>query len=174
MIDLFKKNPNRKKIFIYIFLSVIFIISILFITAEFKEKTDKAVAQIPQKQLEIKKLLNIREKYLKYKSHTILIDNYLKKEKKIEILSFLEELADKNDIANKITSMKPLTSSTKDSEIEVQIVFKGLSTKELKDYLYTIEVSNNFLWIKTMRVKRIELNKGSLEVSMNIVTLSSS
>lgn len=174
MINLFKKNPNRKKIFIYGFLLIIFIISILLITAKFKEKTEKAAAQIPQKQLEIKKLLSIREKYLKYRSHTILIDNYLEKGKKFEILSFLEELADKNNIADKISSMNPLTSTGKESEIEVQIIFKGLSLNELINYLYNIEKSNNFLWIKTMRVKRIELHKGSLEVSMNIVTISSS
>jgi len=174
MINFFK-NYNRKKIIIYGAIAVVLVSSIISTTTHFKKKTDKAKAQIPQKELEIKKLLKLGERYLELKSRTILIDDYLEKKKKnFEILSFLEELAAKSSIADKISSMKPLSSSPGDTEIEVQVVFKGLSSKELNDYLYEIKTSNNFLWITKMRVKRIDLNEGSLEVSMNIVTLSSS
>ena len=87
-------------------------------------------------------------------------------------MSFLEDVADKVKISSKISSMKPL-ESLNHNEVEAQVVFKGLSMDELRGYLYRIDTSEKFLWVKKMRLKRIDLNNGALEASMNIVTLTS-
>ncbi|MGA1869988.1 MAG: hypothetical protein ACMUJM_15750 [bacterium] len=128
---------------------------------------------IPQKKRELDKILKVRDEYLQYRAQTALIDEYLKNQgKNFEIMSFLEDLADKTRISSKITSMKPLISPNQ-KEVEAQVVFKGLSMDELQSYLYHIDTAEKFLWVKKMRLKRIDLNKGALEASMNIVTLTS-
>ncbi len=164
---------NRKKFIIYGLLIFFFFASLIFIVIPLKNKRDRLEALIPQKKRELKKVLKVRDEYLQYRAQTALIDEYLKKQgKNFEIMSFLEDVADKVNISSKITSMKPL-ESLNHNEVEAQVVFKGLSSDELRGYLYRIDTSEKFLWVKKMRLKRINFNNGALEASMNIVTLTS-
>lgn len=118
----------------------------------------------------LKELVSLSKRYRELKEFNSEIDRKIsKKGAKFELLSFLEEVAKRIGISEKITSMKP--KGIESHEFSVSLVLRDLNTEELTDYLYQIINSDKALAVKKMHLKVLERGQKSLEASLVISTL---
>jgi hypothetical protein len=126
-----------------------------------------------QKKIELKEIVQLKEEYLSQKKVIDGINNELsKKSKGFAIFSFLEETANNLGIKGNIISMKPSNAIIGDlyneSSIEIRVV--GITLKQLTEYLYKIESTDQVLKIKRLMIKpRIE-NPKILDVTFKVST----
>ena len=120
----------------------------------------------------LEELTSLSERYRELKKFNSEIDRKLsKKGANFELLSFLEEIAKRVGIGEKISSMKP--NESEPNEFSVSVVLRDLSTEELTDYLYQILHSDKALAVKKMHLKILERGQKALEASLVISTLKS-
>jgi len=110
---------------------------------------------IPKKEKELQKLIALREEYSQYKLKMEAIDQKLKtRQKDFAIFSLLEKLALKAQVKEHIEYMKPssFTATSEYKELSVKMALKGVSLRQLVNYLYEIEASNQLLNIKLLDI----------------------
>ncbi|MGA1864756.1 MAG: hypothetical protein ACMUHX_06805 [bacterium] len=117
----------------------------------------------------LKELVYLSKRYKELKEFNSAIDRKItKKGAKFELLSFLEEVAKKAGIGEKISSMSP--KETESNEFSVSVVIRDLDTEELTDFLYQVINSDKALAVRKMHLKVLERGPKSLEASLIIST----
>jgi hypothetical protein len=117
----------------------------------------------------LKELVSLSKRYKELKEFNSEIDRKInKKGAKFELLSFLEEVAKKVGINEKISSMRP--KAIESHEFSVSVVLRDLNTEELTDFLYQVINSDKALAVKKMHLKVLERGQKSLEASLIIST----
>jgi len=169
--SLLGRNPRRFIIPGAGILTGLFIIFFVFIPVLHKIGSVKKAIEGNEAQL--KELSSLSKRYKELKSFNAEIDRKLsKKGAKFELLSFLEEMAQKVGIGGKISSMKPTEGEP--HEFSASVVLKDLNMEELTDYLYQILHSELVLTVKKMHLKVSDRGQKSLEASLVVSTLKSS
>ena len=110
---------------------------------------------IPKKEKELRELIALRDEYSQYKLKMEAINQKLKtRQKNFAIFSLLEKLALKAQVKDHIEYMKPssFTVTSDYKELSVKMALKGVSLRQLVNYLYEIEASNQLLNIKQLNV----------------------
>ncbi len=135
----------------------------------------KSLAQsIPQRKEDLKELQRLRNELLDLREKTAWVNKTLQQRgADFELLTFLEELAKKCKIENKIISMRPVNHpSLLPNEKIIEINIDGLVTEELTNYLYEIENSSKLLFIKKTTIRSNYGPEKSLDVSLQVSTLT--
>ncbi|MGA1875892.1 MAG: hypothetical protein ACMUIA_09820 [bacterium] len=129
---------------------------------------------IPKRQEDLKELLKLRDEFFELRNKMASINGAIQKRgPHFELLTFLEELAKKCNIDNKIVSMRPLNHpSLLPNEMTVEIDIDGLVTEELTRYLYEIENSGKLLYIKKTNIRSNFGPEKHLNVSLHVSTLT--
>ncbi|MGA1791824.1 MAG: hypothetical protein ACMUIM_10075, partial [bacterium] len=98
-------------------------------------------------ELRLKELSSLSKRYMELRELNSEIDGKIsKKGARFELLSFLEEIAKKTGIGNKLSSMKP--TEAEPHEFSVSVVLRDLNLEELTDFLYQIVYSGKVISIK--------------------------
>jgi general secretion pathway protein M len=134
------------------------------------EKLDDKIAT---KRGEVQKIARLREQYMQ--THKELEDIKAKldqMEKGFSVLSFIEDLANKENIRNKIGSVKPKKNPLNDTYDEniVELQMDNVSLSELVDFIYKIENSGQLLKVKRLRVKTRYDDRDLLNVTLQVTT----
>ena len=134
------------------------------------EKLDDKIAT---KRGEVEKISRLREQYMQ--AHKQLEDIKAKldqMEKGFSVLSFIEDLANKENIRNKIGSMKPKKNPLNDTYDEniVELQMDNVSLSELVDFIYKVENSGHLLKVKRLRVKTRYDDRDLLNVTLQVTT----
>jgi hypothetical protein len=164
----FSRNPRR-----FILPSagiLICLILILFVLFPVLQKIKAMKQSVKLSEARLNELASLGKRYKELKEFNDEIDQKISnKGTNFELLSFLEEVAKRIGIVEKITSMKPTNSEP--HEYSVSVVLKNLSTQELTDFLYQLIYSGKVLSVKKMHLKTLERGPKSLEASLVISTL---
>lgn len=102
-------------------------------------------------------------------------DRIEEKEKGFTLFSFLDQLAGKAEIKDRITYMKPSTITVKDRPFKVTKVEMKLSAvplEKLVRYLYMVETSENRVDVRRISLSRVGKEKKYLDAVLEIETLS--
>jgi len=134
---------------------------------------DKLEGRIATKRGEIEKITLLREQYME--AHKQLADIKAKldrMEKGFSVLSFIEDLANKQNIRENIGSVKPKRIPLNDNYDEniVELKMNNVSLSELVDFIYKIENSGHLLKVKRLRIKTRYDNRDLLNVTMQVTT----
>jgi len=129
---------------------------------------------IPKRQEDLIQLLKLRDEFFELRHKMAQINKAIhKRGPNFELLTFLEELAKKCNIDDKIVSMRPLNHpSILPNEMTVEIDIDGLVTEELTKYLYEIESSEKLLYIKKTDIRSNFRREKFLNVSLHVSTLT--
>lgn len=119
---------------------------------------------------ELREVLALQSEYFRLKEKTRILEDMVRSTPGFSLLSFLENLAAKNEIKKQIAYMKPLTTpgNEKYRESSVEMKLESINLKQLVDYLYQIEQS-----AQPIRIKRINIAKKKGKTHLN-VTLQAS
>jgi general secretion pathway protein M len=134
---------------------------------------DRLEAQIASKTGEVEKLTLLREQYME--AHKQLADIKAKldqMEKGFSLLSFIEDLANKENIRENIGSVKPKKIPLNDSYDEniVELNMDNVSLSKLVDFIYKVENSGHLLKVKRLRIKTRYDNPDLLNVTLQVTT----
>jgi len=165
----------RDRLLLYIlggFLSALLVFILVERVQEWYENLD---TQIASKTDELKKVSRLREQYLETHGELEAIKAKLDgQQEKFSLLSFIEDLAKKEKIREKIGSVKPKTLPLVDpyEEKYVELQMDDITLPQLVDFIYKIEHSGNVLKVKRLRIKPHYNNRDLLEVVMQVTTFS--
>ncbi len=94
--------------------------------------------------------------------------------KDFSVFAYLEQLASKAEMKDKIVSIKPQrqTPVGQFKESLVSVKLDGIGMEELTRYLYQIETSEDLLYVKNLQIKKVSSNKGvGMNVTLSVGTL---
>lgn len=137
------------------------------------QKYDKLEGKIVKKREEVENLTLLREQYMEaHKQLTKIKEKLDKMEKGFSVLSFIEDLANKQNIRDNIGSVKPKTIPLNDDYDEsiVELKVDNVSLSELVDFIYKIENSGHLLKVKRLRIKTRYDNRDLLNVTLQVTT----
>jgi general secretion pathway protein M len=137
------------------------------------KRYEKLEGKIATKRVEVQKISRLRTQYME--AHKQLEDIKAKldeMEKGFSVLSFIEDLANKENIRENIGSVKPKKLPLNDSYDEniVELKIDNVSLSKLVDFIYKIENSGYLLKVKRLRVKTRYDNRDLLNVTLQVTT----
>ena len=129
--------------------------------------------KIAKKRAEVEKITRLRAQYME--AHKQLADIKAKldqMEKGFSVLSFIEDLANKENIRENTGSVKPKKIPLNDryDESIVELKIDNVSLSELVDFIYKIENSGHLLKVKRLRIKTRYDNRDLLNVTLQVTT----
>jgi len=95
------------------------------------------------------------------------------REKGFTLFSFLDSLTGKARIKEYVTYMKPSTTVQKDNSYkisQVEMKLKGLTLKQLTNYLHMIETSKNIVYIKKLSISKTGEQESFIDVVLQVET----
>ena len=163
-------NPRERRTLMVAGCFLVALLIYLLIVSPYLKAMEVMDRQIVRKSEELKEVLALQQDYFQLKEKTKMLENMVRSTPGFSLLSFLENLATRNQIKNQIAYMKPVTaaSSERYRESSVEMKIENITLKQLIDYLYGIEQSR-----ESIRVKRLNIVKKK-ETDLLDVTLQAS
>ena len=137
------------------------------------QRYDKLESRIATKRGEIEKITRLRAQYMEAHKQLAEIKAKLDQmERGFSVLSFIEDLAKKQNIRENIGSVKPKKIPLNDDYDEniVELKMDNVSLSELVDFIYKVENSGHLLKVKRLRIKTRYDNRDLLNVTMQVTT----
>jgi len=131
--------------------------------------------KIEKKQEEITEMIRLRSSVVQDRGGMDRIKRIIEQRgKEFSVFAYLEQLATKAEMKDKIIYIKPQreTPVGRFKESLVQIKLEKIGMEELIRYLYQIETSEDLLYIKNLKMKQGKQgNKAGLNVTLSVGTL---
>lgn len=143
----------------------------------YTEKMRVLDRRIVQKTAELKEISALRQEYLEIRERMEELKGKARKRgKSFSLFSHLESLAGKARIKGNIASMKPQSTPLGDryKESSVEVKLESITTKQLVDYLFSIENSDAFIRIKRLHLKKRRDNPEYLDATFLVSTYETS
>ena len=169
-----KINLSQRDQRVLIAAGAFFVLMILYLGVDsVLQGYDNLEGKIAKKRVEVEKITRLRAQYME--AHKQLADIKAKldqMEKGFSVLSFIEDLANKENIRENIGSVKPKKIPLNDSYDEsiVELKMDNVSLSELVDFIYKIENSGHLLKVKRLRIKTRYDNRDLLNVTLQVTT----
>jgi len=164
-------NPREKRTLVAGGCVVVALLLYLLVISPYMSAMELLDRQIGKKTQELKEVVALQKEYERLKEKTRILEEMIRLTPGFSLLSFLENLATKNQIKTQIAYMRPLTTPGNEryKESSVEMKLEGITLKQLVDYLYQIEQS-----AQPIRIKRLNLAKkkgeGYLDVTLQAST----
>jgi hypothetical protein len=175
IIDKIKNLSQREKVIVGgAGLFIVCLLCYFVVISPAQERSRLLSRLITQKEREYQELLLVRTDYQRLKAAEDEIVRRISAGGSIAPLTYLEQLAQKVGLRERIEQMKPLpTISTPRYAITpVQLRFKGAGLQEVITYLYEIENAPSPFQIKRLTIKPTPRTAGYLDVTLEILTFS--
>jgi general secretion pathway protein M len=149
-------NPREKRILTVGGCFVGALLVYLLVISPYLKAVELLERRIAQKAEELQEVQTLQGEYLGLRDKVSTLETMVRSTSGFSLLSFLENLAEKNDIKKQITYMKPVTSPAHEKyrESSVEMKVEGITLKQLVDYLHGIEQSR-----EQIRIKRLNIAK---------------
>ena len=138
-----------------------------------KRKRLKRILQV--KENEILEMITLKSEYNALEKRTNLAKvHFENREQGFTLFSFLDSLTGKARIKEYVTYMKPSSTVQKDnsykiSQVEMQL--KGLTLKQLTNYLHMVETSKNMVHIKRLSISKTGKQEGFVDAVLQVETV---
>jgi general secretion pathway protein M len=99
---------------------------------------------------------------------------FRRRPKGFKLYSFLDRLAGKSGIKDRIIYMKPSKKAQKNSPYKisrVEMKLEAISLEQLTNYLYGVETSNNMVDIKKISISKKDKKQGLLTAVLQVETV---
>ena len=90
------------------------------------------------------------------------------------LFSFMDRLAGQTGIKQHVTYMKPSTTVNNEAGVtfsRVEMELQGISIKDLTQYLYNIETSENMVMVKRLSISRTGRENGLIDAVLQVETV---
>ena len=134
---------------------------------------DKLDDRITSKRAEVEKISRLGAQYMEAHAQLVEIKAKLDQmDKGFSVLSFIEDLAKRQNIRENIGSVKPKRLPLNDSYDEniVELQVDNISLPKLVDFIYQIENSGHLLKVKRLRVRTRHDDRDLLNVTFQVTT----
>ena len=169
-----KINLSQREQRVLIGAGAVFVLILLYLGVDsVLQGYDKLEGKIAKKRVEVENITRLREQYMEAHKQLAGIKEKLDRmEKGFSVLSFIEDLANKQNIRENIGSVKPKTIPLNDDYDEsiVELKMANVSLKELVDFIYKVENSGHLLKVKRLRIKTRYDNRDLLNVTLQVTT----
>jgi len=138
------------------------------------DKRDRLHRQIDIKTAAIEEMLTLKSEYDTAAKYINFSKNRLaKRQKGFTLFSFLDELAGRTGIKNKIKYMKPSSTTQKDGSHKLSLVemkIEAVTLKELTTYLYRVETSENTVFVRRISISKADKSQGLIDAILQVET----
>jgi general secretion pathway protein M len=171
-----KKMNKRERYAIMLAAGVIGIFLIVtFVVEPFLSKTDQLKNSLHDKTVMLEQMRQLQSEYgtLTQKAE-VSKALFSRRQKKFKLYSFLDQLAGKAGIKDRIIYMKPTTKVQKNSPYKisrVEMKLDAITLKQLTDYLYGVETSRNMVDIKRISISKKNKKQGLLTAVLQVETV---
>ena len=132
------------------------------------------MGQLRLKTKELEEMMIARAEYdVINKNDASAMSRFTQRDRGFTLFSFLDRLARETGLKGRIESMKPSTSSPKDSPYrvsQVEMKLKNTTLKDLAAYLYRIETSENMVFVKRLSITKTTKQAGTIDAVMQVQT----
>jgi type II secretory pathway component PulM len=130
--------------------------------------------QIRKAEQDLKALYTYQYEYQQQKQVLDSINAQLQQHKSFALFSRLEEVARNTGTRNKIDSMKPTTGSPSEAynEEAVEVRMEDVTLEELKQYLFQLEQSPQFVKVNRLYIKPRLNDRQRLSVTFRVSTFT--
>jgi general secretion pathway protein M len=163
-------NPREKQMIIFGGCFVVALLIYALVVSPYLKAMELMDRRIAGKTEELREVLALQQEYSRLKEKTKFLERMVQSTPGFSLLSFLENLATRNQVKGQIAYMKPVTTpaSERYRESSVEMKLENITLKQLVDYLYGIEESK-----ESIRIKRLNVMKNK-ETALLDVTLQAS
>jgi len=163
-------NPKEKRTLIVGGCALVALLVYVLVISPYMKAMDLMDRRIVRKTEELSEILALQQEYFRRREKTRVLEDMVRSSPGFSLLSFLENLATKNKVKTQIAYMKPVTAPANEKyrESSVEMKLEGINLKQLVDYLYGIEQSE-----QPVRIKRLNIAKQKRKAYLN-VTLQAS
>jgi general secretion pathway protein M len=169
-----KINLSQREQRVLIGAGAFFVLLLLYLSVDsVLQGYDRLEGRIVKKRGEVERITRLREQYMEAHKELAEIKTKLDRmEKGFSLLSFIEDLAKKENIRENIGSVKPKKVPLNEDYDEniVELKMDNVSLSELVDFIYKIEHSGHLLKVKRLRIKTRYDNRDLLNVTMQVTT----
>lgn len=169
-----KSNLTQREQRVLLALAVFIVLALVFWGVDsVYQSYDDLRGKIQRQKEELKKISRLQEQYRQTHGELEKIKSKLDQMKKgFSLLSFIEDLANKENIRENIGSVKPKTIPMGENyeEKQVEIQMDDITLPKLVDFIYKIENSGHLLRVKRLRLKTRYDNRNLLHVTMQVAT----
>ena len=171
-----KKLAKREKYAVYALSGAILLfllIRLIVFPSIDKRKRLKRILQV--KENEILEMITLKSEYNALEKRTNLAKvHFENREQGFTLFSFLDSLTGKARIKEYVTYMKPSTTVQKNNSYkisQVEMQFKGLTLKQLTNYLHMVETSKNMVHIKRLSISKTGKQEGFVDAVLQVETV---
>ena len=168
-----KKLNKRERYIIYAAVGILAVLGIhQFIITPFFENKSRMQRALQRKQEMIVEMKQWQSDYRAInQTAQVSKKRFARRTKGFELYSFLNKMAGKTGIKDRITSMKPTKTAQKNSEYRlsrVDMKLDSIGLEQLVNYLYEVETSENIVEIKKLTINKKDKKKGLISVVMQV------
>jgi general secretion pathway protein M len=166
-------RDQRLVAFTFVGLSLLFIY--LLILEPMFEKRDLLDHKVARKKADLAEMVRLRSSVVQDRGGMERIKSVIKERgKAFSVFAYLEQLAAKAEMKDRIVSIKPQRETPvgpfKESLVSVKL--SNIGMEELTRFLYQIETSEDLLYIKNFKIKKVTAGKGQgMDVTISVGTL---
>ncbi len=171
-----KKLNRREKYIIYSAGCLVgLLILVHFVVTPFFESRKQMQRSLQTKKGELEEMqrLQAEHKALQGKLQVSKI-RFSKRDKGFTLFSFLDKLAGRTGIKDRISYMKPSKTIQKNSNYKisrVEMKLDDITLEQLTKYLYGVETSKNMVIVKKVSISKKEKKQGLINVILQVETL---
>jgi general secretion pathway protein M len=167
---------QREKIIVYGagLLIAAFILVQLIIVPVF-ERRDELQRKLSAKQQTLSEMQELRDEYQQLQQKIAASRNQFdRRPSNFTLFSFMDRLAGQTGIKQHVSYMKPSTTVNDDTGVtlsRVEMELQGISLKDLTQYLYNVETSENMVIIKRLSISRTGRESGLIDAVLQAETV---
>jgi general secretion pathway protein M len=117
----------------------------------------------------------LQSEYTSLKSTTLQAESrFGRREKGFTLFSFLDQLAGKTGVKERVSYMRPSKTEQKNSALKlsrVEMKLEAVTLEQLTHYLHGVETSRHFLTVSKLSVTRRDQKEGLLDAILQVDTL---
>lgn len=154
---------------------VLLLAFVTFVIDPIRERAASLDRQLATAGRQLAELRTLRDDYRRQKQVVDRMDARLRRQRRnFAIFSYLEQVAGRAGVQDKIQSVNTLASppNTEYREESVEVRMEGITLQQLVDYLHRVENSQQILRIKRLQVGTTRENRQLLSVRLRISVFS--
>jgi general secretion pathway protein M len=137
---------------------IFFFLFIKLVVSPVINKKSHMKENLAAKKKALTEMIALKNEYGQLKRNSELSDrNFLKRDKKFTLFSFLDQLAGRFGVKENISYMKPTTSKKQEAGLKkliVEMKLKDITLNQLTSYLHGIETSKNIVFVKRLSISK--------------------
>ena len=171
-----KKLNRREKYIIYAAAGILGLLIIVhFIVSPFFENRRQMRRSLQAKKVELEEMRRLQADYSVLQDKLKLSKvRFRKRDKGFTLFSFMEQLAGRSGIKDRISSIRPSKTVQKNSKYKisrVEMKLDAITLEQLTNYLHGVETSKNIVMVRKISITKKDKKQGLINVILQVETV---